>query len=183
MAGSPGDVHFLAIDPGDVHCGVAYLTARTLPAPVLFVHWTRDLRPDSHDDLLESASVDGWVVEAFRLYPELAREQGYSDFPTVQRIGVAKYIARRRSVWCDIQGADLKKKSRRIGERLCPSQGSIRTLGSGRSRYVGWDWNAPTQHERDAISHGAWWAFNSKRSPIYDSHLAKQPGRRAVVCL
>lgn len=177
-----GETHYLAMDPGDVHCGTAYLTARRLPAPILFVHWTRDLKPEAADDLLEAASVDGWAVEAFRLYPELAREQGYSDFPTVQRIGVAKHIARKRGVWCVIQGADIKKKARRIGERICPSQGSIRMIGTGRGRYRGWDWNAPTQHERDAISHGVWWALNHSGSPLVDSHLVKGEGR-VTICL
>lgn len=178
------EVHFLAMDPGDVHCGMAYLTARQLPGacPVLFVHWTRDLKPDSADDLLDRASVAGWAVEAFRLYPELAREQGYSDFPTCERIGVAKYIARRRSLWCAIQGADVKRRARRIGERICPSQGTIRRLGSARSHYTGWDWNAPSQHERDAVSHGVWWAFNNRQSPLYDTHLIKGEGR-AIICL
>lgn len=175
------EVHFLAIDPGDVHCGVAYCTARVEPSPILFVHWTRDLRPTTLDDLMDSANVSGWAIEAFRLYPELAREQGYSDFPTVERIGVAKYIARKRELWCTVQGAGIKKKSRRIGERICPSMGSIRMIGTGRGRYRGWDWNAPTQHERDAISHGVWWAFNNSQSPLHDAHLSKE--RRAVICL
>lgn len=174
-----GEVHFLSIDPGDIHNGACYLTARLEPTPMLWLHWSRDLSPTALENLLENANVSGWVVESFHLYPELAREQGYSTFPTVERIGVCKYIARRRKLSCHMQKAAEKPDGRRIGERLVPELGSIRTIGSGRSRRRAWDWNLPSQHERDAMTHGAYWAFKNRQSPLFEFDLK----RRAAICL
>lgn len=178
-----GDVHFLAIDPGDVHNGVCYLTARIEPTPTLWLHWSRDLNPTQLEDLLENANVSGWVVESFHLYPEMAPQLKYSTFPTCERIGVCKYIARKRKVFCKMQNATVKPDGRRIGERLHPELGAVRSLGTARGSRQGWDWNLPSQHERDAMTHGTYWAFNSKESPLHDLHLAKAPERRAVICL
>ena len=164
---------FLAIDPGDVHNGVAYFTCLDRR---LIRHWTRDLKRDTLFGLVETAVVDGFVIEEFRLYPELAREQGYSDFPTVEVIGVVKYLARKRDLPCVVQGASIKSKSRRIGERLDPNKGRIRSLGTGRGTRRGWDWDAPTQHERDATSHGTWFALRGKDSPLFERDYAKNGG-------
>lgn len=169
-------LNFLSIDPGDVHQGIGYfeidwtLNVETNETePTLWRHWTRDLDRATLFELAETADVDAFIIEAFRLYPELAREQGYSEFLTPQTIGVLRYIARRRHIPYFIQGADVKKKARRIGERL-GFPGSIRMLGSGRYRYRGWDFQGPSQHERDATGHGVWWAFNHPKSSVNGLH-------------
>ena len=165
--------NFLVIDPGDVHQGTGYFEIELTPEPALVRCWTRDLNRETLEDLVESAELDAIVMEEFRLYPELAREQGYSNFPTVEVIGSIRYIARRRGIPYFLQGTSLKKKARRIGERLgCP--GGMRMLGAGRNRYRGWDFNGPSQHERDATAHGVWWAFNNDLSSVKGLHYKRE---------
>lgn len=165
--------NFLVVDPGNIHQGTAYFEIELAPEFALVRHWTRDLNRETLEDLVESAELDAIVMEEFRLYPELAREQGYSNFPTVEVIGSIRYIARKREVPYFVQGTALKKKARRIGERL-GCAGGIRMLGAGRNRYLGWDFSGPSQHERDATAHGVWWAFNSDHSPVKGMHYKRE---------
>ncbi len=160
-------MRLLAIDPGAVHNGLAYFELYPQEHK-LTRWWTRDLSPEALTDFLEQTvtQFDVVVVEEFRLYPELAREQGYSDFPTVEMIGVIKYLCKRANVKVVMQGASIKRKSRRIGERT-GFPGKVRSLGAGRNRYTGWDYQAPSQHERDATAHGAWHVFTNESSPAY----------------
>lgn len=173
-------LNFLSIDPGDVHQGTAYFeidiaynaeTGRGEPS--LICHWTRDLNRAKLLTLVEEASIDALVVEKYVLYPWMAREQGYSDFPTVKVIGVLEYIADVKGIPIFIQGADIKRKSRRIGERS-GFPGAIRMIGTGRQRYRGWDYLASSQHERDAIAHGVWWAFRHPASSIRNKDLHRE---------
>lgn len=168
-------LNFLAIDPGDKHQGVAYFEIDISVGEGRSVKrwWTRDLSRASLIKLVEDASVDALVVEEFRLYPEMAREQGYSDFATPKMIGVLEYLADVRNIPIYLQGASLKRKSRRIGERS-GFPGKVRMLGAGRSRYRGWDFDGPSQHERDATAHGVWWAFRSENSLVRDMDLKRE---------
>ncbi len=171
----------LAVDPGDVHNGVAWIT---INGPKVTREWTRDWSHETLYGFVEARKdeIDVLVVEAFRLYPELAFDQGYSDFPTVQTIGVLKDMATRRFHFphLEVQGASIKRKARRIGERL-KAPGKFRTLGSGRGKYLGWDFDGPTQHERDATAHGVWWAFRNEASPAYEKDNSRRGGE--LVCL
>lgn len=169
-------LNFLAVDPGDVHQGTGYFEidwsynrVTDVGDPTLIRHWTRDLKSDPLFRLVEESPLDAVIIEEYRLYPELAREQGYSDFQTTQNIGVLKYICDRRGIPYFMQGASIKKKARRIGERL-EFPGSIRMIGTGRSKYRGWDFDGPSQHERDATAHGVWWAFNHPASSLRETH-------------
>lgn len=168
-------LNFLAIDPGDVHQGVAYfeIDISMVEGRTVKRWWTRDLTRASLIKLVEEASIDALVVEEFRLYPELAREQGYSDFKTPKIIGVLEYLAEVRCIPVYGQGASLKRKARRIGERS-GFPGKMRMLGSGRSRYRGWDFEGPSQHERDATAHGVWWAFRNADSLVRDMDLKRE---------
>lgn len=160
-------LNLLAVDPGDIHQGVAYFEMDCKYNPEtergdwsLILHWTRDLSVDALEELTETASVDAIVIEEFRLYPDKAREQGYSDFKTTQRVAVVDYICRKRGIEFFVQGASIKRLARAYGRRsgLFPHQPRMRD----------WDFNAPSQHERDAIAHGVWWTLKNKRSPMYD---------------
>lgn len=166
--------HYLAIDPGGVHQGVAYFTTTSRG---LMRHWTRDLSRSQLETLVETAAVDGWVVEEFRLYPELAREQGYSDFPTCEMIGVLDYVSRKRGLVMVRQGASVKSKSRSLGARVAQHLGEVRRIGTamGRAKY-GWDYNAPSQHERDATAHGVWYAFRAGASELLEKDFRKNGG-------
>lgn len=164
---------FFAIDPGDVHNGVAYFR---IGERRLLRSWTADLKADSLFQLLAKSNIDGVVIEEFRLYPELARAQGYSTFPTCEIIGVVKYICAQRELPCYLQGASVKRKARRVGARVAPFAGSERMIGSGRSSYRGWDFGGRTQHERDATAHGVWWATRNTSSPLWERDYAKNGG-------
>jgi hypothetical protein len=167
------EINLVAVDPGDIHQGVASfeLSDRTI-----IRHWTRDLTSEALFGLVELAPIDVLVVEEYRLYPEFARQQGYSDFPTCETIGVLKYLACKRSIPIYMQGASIKKKSRRIGERIAPGMGKERMIGSGRSSYWGWDYGDRTQHERDATAHGVWWTLRNQASPLFECDYVKNGG-------
>jgi hypothetical protein len=166
-----GSVQLLAVDPGDVHNGTGLFELKDY---ALTRKWTRAWSPGTLYHYLERVPEDTIIVcESFHLYPELAREQGYSTFPTCERIGAVKYIASRRGLTLYMQEPSTKRKARRIGERLRSDLGSIRMIGTGRSRYRGWDWDAPTQHERDATCHGAFFAFRNKNSPLFERDLKR----------
>jgi hypothetical protein len=105
----------LAIDPGDEHCGMAYFREGKC-------QWVAETDPHECEEVTKShldEGLEALVVEAFRLYPEQAKTQIWSDFPTVQLIGVLKYL-HRQSVAAGgtsvlaVQGADIKKPTRRI---------------------------------------------------------------------
>lgn len=86
--------HLLAIDPGDVHVGMALFEGDRCIAA-----WEVD--PDECVRYVASGltghqepSIDTLVVEKFVLYPWMAQQQSFSEFHTVELIGVLKYIHR-----------------------------------------------------------------------------------------
>lgn len=105
----------LAIDPGEVHCGLAYFED-----------------DDSDWHLVSSWELDPWecvwtafrmiaedgldflVVEEFRLYPWKSQQQGFSQIKTIEVIGVLRFLHRRamelghECEW-EEQGASIKK--------------------------------------------------------------------------
>lgn len=171
-------LHVLAIDPGDIHQGTVYgqLDCKfnndtDVGDWTALRHWTRDLGRYALEDLLWDASVDAFIVEAFVLYPELARAQGYSEFLTSQMIGVVRHVGRRRNIPVYVQGASFKSRARRIGEKL-GFPGQEQWIGSGKDKYWGWDFDGPSQHEKDATAHFVWWTFKNKHSLMYDLHLS-----------
>lgn len=166
MALSNPILNFLSIDPGDVHNGTVYWEIEwSNSQPSLIRHWTRDLKRDTLLRLVEDSPLDALVVETYVLYPEMAREQGYSDFPTPKLIGVLEYIAEIRGIPFFLQGAFVKKKARRIGEKI-GFPGKERMIGTARNRYRGWDFDGPSQHERDGTGHGLYWAFRHQASTL-----------------
>jgi hypothetical protein len=103
----------LAIDPGGVHCGMAWFADGVCvrvedTSPNLCVdltnHW-----------LLQPAS-ETLVIEEFRLYPWLAAQQSFSTFATVETIGALKLARRWNAPHIDLvmQPAAIKKPTERI---------------------------------------------------------------------
>lgn len=77
----------LAIDPGDVHCGMATFldgqcTSTWEDTPADCLGYVRSV--------LEGECLDVLVVEEFRLYPWKAQQQAYSQMLTCQLIGGIK---------------------------------------------------------------------------------------------
>lgn len=97
--------NLLAIDPGDVHVGIAFF-ATEAPDPWTgkpeHGDWectdTQELAPmdfaDALGETLLAGELETVVFERFRLYADLAAEQVGSEFETSQLIGVIKYLVR-----------------------------------------------------------------------------------------
>jgi len=114
-------VYVLAIDPGDAHVGIAsWGGARPDDRDAIF-DWEGVLAyeesaaraVDLIDQILAIKSSDAiLVLEEFRLYPDRAREQSWSQMQTSEMIGAIKLVARRRGVKVVEQGASIKKATR-----------------------------------------------------------------------
>lgn len=164
-----------ALDPGNINQGCA---SGLIEGGDLYIGQTMNIRHRTElwDELVtqHQNGVQLVIVEEFRLYPEMARQQGYSDFMTTQVIGSVRFMSEYLD-WFPftLAKAEFKAKARRIGERA-GLPGSIRMLGSGRTKYRGWDFQAKTQHERDAIAHLVYWVFRNEASPLYERDLKKE---------
>lgn len=131
----------IAIDPGDVHCGMALGITKEGDGEREFEvvkAWETD--PDDCADYvaswLLSGELEALVIEKFNLYADKAEAQVGSDFPTVQLIGVLKYLVRvhnldaekngRRCAKLAMYGADTKKSMRNQlrarGIKLLPAE-------------------------------------------------------------
>ena len=131
----------ISIDPGDSHVGYAEWESGKL------THYVKH-SPASLIKELESkapGSVETIVVEAFRLYPWLAQQQGFSALKTPQLIGVIKYLSNYLGADLVEQGANIKK----------PAFAAMASEG--------FELPKTNQHVRDAIAHGWWYYYNRKK--------------------
>lgn len=103
----------LAIDPGEVHCGVALFEKRKCYAAY-------EMAP--HELLaaverwLQEGCVQAMVVEEFRLYASKAATQVGSQIKTVEVIGVLRWLWAKHGegvIWRE-QGASIKKPTQAI---------------------------------------------------------------------
>lgn len=158
-----------AVDPGDKHVGVTALLIDDYEI-VPLQSWT--LEPDTWYQALTRIIVKQWVdvlvCEEYRLYPWMARQQGYSDFPTAQAIGVTNYLCKQAGIPVVMQGASIKE----LSIAVCRGKGiPLRKLPSGKEELPG-----RNQHERDSMAHGYWYAYRNPSSPIV---LAEETARSA----
>lgn len=130
----------IAVDPGDVHCGVAF-----------FVHadnewgWectaTEEFTPDDFLDALAETFIDQdpeWqflVYEKFRLYADKARLQTGSEFPTAQTIGVIRWLGRAHTRHAAEHRSALESGNLATCQRAGGTCDPARF--GGRGRYVG----------------------------------------------
>lgn len=164
-----------AVDPGDKHVGVSAGLVDRDEVRVLQT-WTHT--PDSWIEtftgVLNQKQADLVVCEEFRLYAWKAREQGFSNFPTVELIGVIKYLCRLHGVPLVLQGASTKDMSIKVARAYGVP---LTKLRSGREDFPG-----RNQHERDSSAHLYWWAFRNESSPIVlaekEQQRAGQPRKR-----
>jgi hypothetical protein len=116
MGGSPQRV--LGIDPGDLHCGIAYLSGPD-------TQWVKEVDQGGLFRLLERSGRslkdrDVTVVcESFMLYPWMLQQQGFSEMLTAQAIGVIKYLCARMAIPLVFQPASIQK----------PTEGQARARG------------------------------------------------------
>jgi hypothetical protein len=172
-----------AIDPGDVWCGLAvFRLSREAEA----MHQCDDLDcsrkgrvrlayamtlppPETYDWLEKNArTLHALVIERYQLYPWLAREQGFSEFPTAQCVGICGYIAGKAGVPVYKQDAKGSLREGRAQAKAIGFDMRDRRLGSGRFAYYGPDFaRLPGKpHRRDAAAHGVRWAVLSEHSPL-----------------
>lgn len=166
----------VAIDPGDSHHGV--VMAKVLPDSCLITGaWEFSGEEELWDRFALWSRTGGLmnvVLEEYRLYPWMARQQGFSNFPTPQVIGAIRYIARQHNIPVTMQKAADKK----IGRKLAEARGvpmTLRSLGSGKGAYKGPDFDAKwlkdlygiksSQHVRDALAHLVHWVWTSPEAP------------------
>lgn len=157
----------LAVDPGHT-CGVAWLKIADGVLREPASERVLSGSPGHVYHLLESKIFDVVVCEEFRLYPWLATHQAFSELHTVEVIGVIKWLTAKHDTPLYMQKADIKKEARYLAEEHgWPMR--IRTLGSGKGKYKGPDFDySGAQHGRDALAHGVHWAWRNDRSPAYE---------------
>lgn len=114
----------LAIDPGGVHVGMAWFHdeacfhAEEMTPAGCIAEVQRQL---------SQGLLDVLVIEKFQLYPWMAQNQAFSEFPTVELIGALKLLwatcggevwdddpGDRRTALLVMQGANIKDPTRRI---------------------------------------------------------------------
>jgi RNase H-fold protein (predicted Holliday junction resolvase) len=137
----------LAIDPGEVHCGIAIFepAKMVLTKSAYTCVRTLEVSPADLFRLVEFEPLDVVVIEEFRLYPDKAGVQGYSQLKTVEVIGVVRYLCEREKVELVQQGASIKRVARaQMAARGVPNLATA--LGKG-------------GHAADAVLHG-WWYTN-----------------------
>lgn len=150
---------FVAIDPGDVHCGVAYFEDQEC-------RWATEFSPSGLLMLLEGArlgnlddhgryavpGVQGLVVERFQLYGDRMGAQVGSDMRTSQLIGALRLASDLGGLWMVQQQAALKTPT----ENLIRHRGIRReSLGEG-------------GHARDAETHGYTFLWKTSQNPNTD---------------
>jgi hypothetical protein len=99
----------LAIDPGDVHVGWAYDDDHTVTAG----EWTPAETPDRIVAMLTRNQVDEIIIEEWVLYDWETEKQAWSDFKSSQLIGALKLVASWFRIPVVMQGANVKKPTRR----------------------------------------------------------------------
>lgn len=104
-----------AIDPGDVHTGMAHWVDGRRRVETID---TADFRAvDRVRQLLEAVSHPPvrrvLVIERFSLYANKSTEQIGSQFETSQLIGQLKLVARDTDTEVVVQGADIKKGTKK----------------------------------------------------------------------
>jgi hypothetical protein len=99
----------LAIDPGDIHVGWAYDDDHTVTAG----EWAPAECPEMVIRMLTRNQIDELIIEEFVLYDWEAQNQAWSDFKTSQLIGALKLLAHWFQIPVIMQGANIKKPTRR----------------------------------------------------------------------
>lgn len=126
----PDGLGLLAMDPGDVHVGIAWFAEDANGFPVC--EWATEYGHDEGTDFvarqLSAGTLSAIALERFNLYEAQKDKQVGSDFPTCEQIGAVKYMVRVHNefeaAWVNgdpfrpphvtlyLAGADIKKPIR-----------------------------------------------------------------------
>lgn len=97
----PDEPFVLAVDPGDLSCGVALLRKDEEDENGHQVFWVGEQAPDDFTDFLAWLIIQGKlhtvIYERFRLYGDKSVEQTGSEFMTSQLIGVIRWMVRKQN--------------------------------------------------------------------------------------
>jgi hypothetical protein len=97
----PTEPFLVSVDPGDVHCGVAFFIKDEENEHGFRVFLALEMEPDDFTDMLAWLIIRGKlntvVYERFRLYADKAEEQKGSEFATSQLIGVIRWMVRKQN--------------------------------------------------------------------------------------
>ena len=97
----------LAVDPGDIHVGVAmWRDEEAIAYEVDAEFWLTQF-----NKILEFLELV--IIESFVLYPGRASAQSWSPMQTSEMIGAMKWIAQQAGVPIVMQGANIKIPTRR----------------------------------------------------------------------
>lgn len=96
--------YIIGIDPGEKHVGWAVIRDGT---PVEACEVTPDEAIAMAEQMFQFPTRI--AIEEFRLYPDKAALQAYSNMPTSKLIGVLEYIARKQGAQAFLQPADIKR--------------------------------------------------------------------------
>lgn len=166
----------LAIDPGDVHVGVARF--RTREDGTWECWHTQEYDPDTFSDLLWSELInqasrpDVLVYERFVLYPHLKDQQVGSDFKTSQLIGVIRWMVRYTNLLPDVNTDDdrpLLPQVRLVDQPAAvqkPTLAALRAQGQRSRAKV----RKTGPHTLSAELHGWYWVLRGD-----GAQLASQP--------
>lgn len=104
--GVPPDDHWvLAIDPGET-TGIAVFQGTKL---FQFDQIPMAGMPDALSELLEYQTYSQIVIESYRVYADKAQSHTRSEVPTLQLIGVLRYIIEKAAVPYRMQSASQAK--------------------------------------------------------------------------
>lgn len=104
--GVPPETHWtLALDPGDT-TGIAVFQG---PSLFSFDQVPSKGMADALSELLEYQTYNQIIIESYRVYQDKAQAHVRSDVPTLQLIGVLRYIIERASMPYRMQSASQAK--------------------------------------------------------------------------
>jgi hypothetical protein len=185
---SPAAVHkprFIAIDPGDVHVGVAEFERQT--GGEWLCRWAHEFTPETFEQwYVEGLQKSRWVrvvIEWWKLFPESAPMYIGSDMPTSRLIGAIQALARAvpsDAGWFDdevptyLQSPQIKVPCRALLKRR-----KLRSV----AKILG----IPGDHASDAELHGYKWLFdhhetiaNAKAQDAFYANTRDLSGRHSI---
>lgn len=127
-------MRLLALDPGET-TGFAIFDDGKLQVASEFPLWR------SLGGLFGSVGVELVVCERFSLYGHKAQSLTNSEFPTVQVIGVVRYLSEWQEVPVHFQPASVIHSGGKLSPLMKPLVDELGVKGS---------------HARDAAAHGLW---------------------------
>lgn len=135
--------NWVSVDPGEIYSGVTLWHGTT---PTASYGLSGGPNGTAIDILLECVGqgLDFMLIEAYTLYPHLARQQAGSEFLTSQQIGAMKFIVTHKGIpWYSWSAAKGKKVYSLEPYRSWPLR-AWKSYGAG-------------PHAKDSEAHGYSW--------------------------